>query len=142
VAAPVAVTPAGSGLISEVRDGKPMLIIFFETAKSDVANELSTESTKLKDYLDANPEARLSVSGYVDPRGDAAFNAALSKNRAEKVAAALAAAGIAVDRIDLDKPADIVGNEGSLSEDRKVEVKIKEGGVAEDGTAIRATATN
>jgi flagellar motor protein MotB len=142
VAEPVAVTPTGSGIISELRDGKPMLIVYFETAKSDVANELSTESAKLKDYLDANPEARLSVSGYVDPRGDAAFNATLSKNRAEKVAAALAAAGIAGDRIDLDKPADIVGNEGSMAGDRKVEVKIKESGVVEDGAAVEATATN
>ena len=142
VAAPVAVTPAGSGLISELRDGKPMLTVFFETAKSDVANELSMESKKLKDYLDANPEARLSVSGYVDPRGDAAFNATLSKNRAEKVAAALAAAGIAGDRIDLDKPADIVGNEGSMSGARKVEVKIKESGVVQDGTAVKTTTAN
>ncbi len=142
VAEPVAVTPEGSGLMSELRDGKPMLIIFFETAKSDVANELTAESAKLKEYLDTNPEARLSVSGYVDPRGDAAFNAELAKNRAEKVAAALAAAGIAADRIDLDKPADIVGDEGSLSQDRKVEVKIKEGGVVEGGTELEATGAN
>jgi len=142
VAAPVAVAPEGSGLVSELRDGKPMLIIFFETAKSDVANELTAESAKLKDYLDTNPEARLSVSGYVDPRGDPAFNAELAKNRAEKVAAALAAAGIAADRIDLDKPADIVASEGSLSEDRKVEVKIKEGGVVEAGTEVEATGAN
>lgn len=140
VAAPV--IPTGSGLISELRDGLPMLIIYFETAKSDVANELSAESAKLKDYLDANADARLSVSGYVDPRGDPAFNAQLAKDRATKVRDALVAAGIGADRIDMDKPADIVGDGSTLSEERKVEVKIKEGGLVEAGTEPVQTGAN
>jgi flagellar motor protein MotB len=119
--------PEGSGLLSELRDGKPLLIIFFAVAQSDVANELEAESAKVKDYLDANPDARVSVSGYVDPTGDAAFNEELAKNRAQKVAAALAAAGIPADKIDLDKPADIVAGEASYANDRKVEVSIKDG---------------
>ena len=121
--------PEGEGLLAETRDGKPALVLFFAVAKSDVTNELTAESSKLKDYLDSNPDARLSVSGYVDPTGDAAFNAELAKSRAEKVAAALAAAGIARERIDLDKPADIVAGDASYANDRKVEVTIKESGV-------------
>jgi len=139
-AAPVAVAapaaPEGEGLVSEIRDGRPMLIIFFATAKSDVTNELTPEAAKMKEYLDANPESRLSVSGYVDPRGDAAFNEELSKNRAQKVAAALVAAGIAANRIDLDKPADIVAGEATYSNDRKVEVKVKDGVVADAAAAV------
>lgn len=137
------VIPEGEGLIAEERDGKPMLIVFFATAKSDVTNQLTTESAKLKDYVDTHPGSRLSVSGYVDPRGDAAFNAELAKNRAGKVAAALAAAGIAADRIDLDKPADIVADGATLANERKVEVKIKDAGesAADVGTAVDPAAT-
>lgn len=139
---PVAVAPtipAGSGLISEERDGRPMLIIYFETAKSDVFNTLGAESAKVKEYLDSHPEAKLSVSGYVDPRGDPAFNAQLAKDRATKVRDALVAAGIAADRIDLDKPSDIVGDGTTLAAERKVEVKIKEGGVVEEGSEVMQT---
>lgn len=125
---PEPVIPTGSGLISRLLDGKPLLIVYFETAKSDVSNELTPESAKLKDYLDSHPDSKLSVSGYVDPRGDAAFNAQLAKDRATKVRDALVAAGIGADRIDLDKPADIVADEASLANDRKVEVKIKDAG--------------
>lgn len=125
---PEPVIPTGSGLISRLLDGKPLLIVYFETAKSDVSNELTPESAKLKEYLDANPDSKLSVSGYVDPRGDAAFNAQLAKDRATKVRDALVAAGIAADRIDLDKPADIVADEATMANERKVEVKIKDAG--------------
>ena len=142
-AEPEPVIPTGSGLISRLLDGKPLLIVYFETAKSDVANELSAESADVKAYLDSHADSRLSVSGYVDPRGDAAFNAKLAKDRATKVRDALVAAGIPADRIDLDKPADIVGDESTMSAERKVEVKIKEGGVVADGAAkVTATGAN
>ena len=125
---PEPVIPTGSGLISRLLDGKPLLIVYFETAKSDVSNELTPESAKLKEYLDSHPDSKLSVSGYVDPRGDAAFNAQLAKDRATKVRDALVAAGIGADRIDLDKPADIVADEATMANERKVEVKIKDAG--------------
>lgn len=125
---PEPVIPTGSGLISRLLDGKPLLVVYFETAKSDVSNELTPESAKLKDYLDSHPDSKLSVSGYVDPRGDAAFNAQLAKDRATKVRDALVAAGIGADRIDLDKPADIVADEATMANERKVEVKIKDAG--------------
>ncbi|PZU47676.1 MAG: hypothetical protein DI568_09025 [Sphingomonas sp.] len=125
---PEPVIPTGSGLISRLLDGKPLLVVYFETAKSDVSNELTPESAKLKEYLDSHPDSKLSVSGYVDPRGDAAFNAQLAKDRATKVRDALVAAGIGADRIDLDKPADIVADEATMANERKVEVKIKDAG--------------
>ena len=139
-AAPAPVIPTGSGLISELRDGLPMLIVYFETAKSDVTNELTTESAKLDAYLDEHEDARLSVSGYVDPRGDPAFNQQLAKDRATKVRDALVAAGIPADRIDLDKPSDIVADESALASERKVEVKIKTGAAAGDDAEKTKTA--
>ncbi len=135
--------PEGEGLIAKEDAGKPMLIVYFATAKSDVTNELTTESANLKAYLDANPGSRLSVSGYVDPRGDAAYNLELAKDRANKVAETLAAAGIPADRIDLEKPADIVGDGATLSAERKVEVKVKDAGetAADVGTTVDPAAT-
>jgi flagellar motor protein MotB len=122
--------PEGEGLIVDMRNGRPALLVFFAVAKSDVTNRLATESAVLKEYLNAHPEARLSVSGYVDPTGDAAFNAELALSRAQKVAAAIAAAGIPTSRIDLDKPADIIGDSTSYANDRKVEVTVKDGSAA------------
>jgi photosynthetic reaction center cytochrome c subunit len=128
VAAGPQAVPQGEGLVVGDRAGAPLLTVYFATAKSDVTKELAAESAKLRDFLTAHPDARLSVSGYVDPRGSAALNKALGKERAQNVATALAAAGIPRERIDLDKPADIVAGSGSLENDRKVEVTIKMAG--------------
>ena len=136
VAAPA--IPAGSGVLAETIEGKPALNVYFGTAEREVA-PLGAEAAPLKAYLDSNPGDRLSVSGYVDPRGDAAFNAELAKNRAENTKAALVAAGIPEDRIDLDKPADIVGGDASLAEDRRVTVRVKSAGVVDAPAAVEKT---
>lgn len=136
VATPV--IPTGSGVMAETIEGKPALNVYFGTAEREVA-PLGTEAAALKAYMDSNPGDRLSVSGYVDPRGDAAFNAELAKNRAENTKAALVAAGIPEDRIDLDKPADIIGGDASLAEDRRVTVRVKSGGVVQQPAAVEKT---
>jgi outer membrane protein OmpA-like peptidoglycan-associated protein len=43
---------------------------------------LAAATANLKSYLDAHAGAKLAVSGYNDPSGNAALNAALSKKRA------------------------------------------------------------
>ena len=123
--APV-VAPAGAGVASEERAGLPVLIVFFDTGKSDVTNDLAAESAAVKSYVDSHPNARVSVSGFNDPTGDAAANAELSKNRAEKVRDALTAAGFPADRIDLDKPASATDTSESYAGARRVEVTVKE----------------
>ncbi|WP_448578465.1 DUF2853 family protein [Thermaurantiacus sp.] len=141
-AAPAPVAPAipqGSGVMGETIDGKPALNVYFGTAEREVA-PLGAEAEPLKAYLEANPGERLSVSGYVDPRGDAAFNEQLARDRAVNTKAALVAAGIPEDRIDLDKPADIVGGDASLAEDRRVTVRIKVLGIVQEPVAVEKTA--
>lgn len=120
-----AAIPQGQGLTVGDFGGAPMLTVYFDTAQAAVSDRLGDESASLRAFLDAHPEARVSVSGYVDPRGSAALNAELAKNRAVNVRAALVAAGIPANRIDLDKPADIVADAATYSNDRKVEVKVK-----------------
>jgi outer membrane protein OmpA-like peptidoglycan-associated protein len=124
VTAPV--IPEGAGLVAEEVAGKPRLSVYFDTAKADVTPDLPNEIGALKTYVDSNPTARLGVSGYNDPRGNPAFNAELSKNRAENVAAALAALGFPADRIDLVKPADTTDDTTTLVNARRVDVYVQE----------------
>lgn len=124
--APVAATPTGSGVVAEDRAGRPVLVVFFDVGKSEVSNDLAGASAAVKSYTDSHPDARLSVSGYNDPTGDAAANAALSKNRAEQVKAALVAAGFPTDRIDLDKPVAATDTSDTYAAARRVEVTVKE----------------
>jgi outer membrane protein OmpA-like peptidoglycan-associated protein len=75
--------------------------------------------------MDANSAARLAVSGYNDPSGNAAANAELSKKRAQAVAAALAVEGIAADRIDLEKPPETADATVDAAQARRVEITVK-----------------
>jgi outer membrane protein OmpA-like peptidoglycan-associated protein len=125
-AAPAPAIPQGAGLIAVVVVGKPKLSVYFDTAKADVTPDLPNEIGALKAYMDENPTARLGVSGYNDPRGNAAFNAELSKNRAQNVAAELAKLGLPADRIDLIKPADPTDKDDPLDVARRVDVYVQE----------------
>ncbi len=75
-------------------------------------------------WLAANPTARAVVTGYHDPTGTVKRNHDLAKSRAQTVQAALVAAGVAADRIDLVKPVSTDGG-GDLKEARRVEVSVK-----------------
>lgn len=129
VAAPVAVeapaVPQGSGVIAGEVNGRPKLTVYFDTGKSAVTNDLATAATALKDYMSKNPAAKIAVSGYNDPTGNAARNAELSKNRAQAVAKALEGAGIAAAAINLEKPAAATDTGASAAEARRVEVVVK-----------------
>jgi outer membrane protein OmpA-like peptidoglycan-associated protein len=124
VAAPA--IPEGAGIVAVVLVGKPKLSVYFDTAKADVTPDVANEVGDLKTYLEANPTARLGVSGYNDPRGNAAFNAELSKNRAQNVAAELAKLGLPADRIDLIKPIDTTDDVDTLANARRVDVYVQE----------------
>jgi outer membrane protein OmpA-like peptidoglycan-associated protein len=123
-AAPAAV-PAGAGVVSGTENNKPMLTVYFDLAKSDVSNDLAGAAGALKAYLAANPSAKLAVSGYNDPSGNAAQNAALSKKRAQAVAAALAAAGIPAASVELVKPAETTTTTVTPDQARRVEVTVE-----------------
>jgi outer membrane protein OmpA-like peptidoglycan-associated protein/uncharacterized protein YidB (DUF937 family) len=117
--------PAGSGLVAYMHDGAPALKVYFDSGKTDVATGFADSAKTLVEHLKANASSKAVVSGYNDPTGNAAVNAELSKNRAKGVAAALKAAGIAEDRVVLEKPADTTGSNLSNSEARRVEVTVR-----------------
>ncbi|MEY4584118.1 MAG: hypothetical protein RJB10_615 [Pseudomonadota bacterium] len=117
--------PVGSGFVAFTHDGAPALKVYFDSGKTDVATGFADTAKALVEHLKANTSSKAVVSGYNDPTGNAAANAELSKNRAKGVAAALKTAGIADDRVVLEKPTDTTGSNLSNSEARRVEVTIR-----------------
>jgi outer membrane protein OmpA-like peptidoglycan-associated protein len=117
--------PAGAGVTADERNGKPMLTVFFDTGKSDVTADLATAATKVKAYVAANAGAKLGVSGFNDPTGNAAANAELSKKRAQAVGKALEAAGIPAASIELVKPAESTDTTVDNDAARRVEVVVQ-----------------
>ena len=74
--------------------------------------------------LKGSEEAKAMISGYNDLSGDPAKNAELSKARAQAVQKALVAAGIAEDRIELQKPQSS-SDSGNAAEARRVEITVQ-----------------
>lgn len=116
--------PAGAGVVAEVQNGLPALKVYFDVGKSAVSADLANASKALRDYTQAHPSAHVVVSGYNDPTGNAALNAALSKSRAQNVAAALAKAGLPASAITLEKPANATSS-STGTESRRVEVTVR-----------------
>jgi outer membrane protein OmpA-like peptidoglycan-associated protein len=119
--------PEGAGIVSEVVEGRPKVSVYFDTGKSDLAPDFAAAAAPVKAWLDANPADRVQLSGFTDPTGDAAANAELAKNRAQGVAAALTAEGVAAERIDLVKPADSSDETVDLTGARRVEITVTPG---------------
>jgi outer membrane protein OmpA-like peptidoglycan-associated protein len=97
--------------------------LYFETAKTDLPADASDLIAPVIAFAKANPEVRVAISGFHDPRGNKATNEELAKNRAKAVKALLMQAGIAENRIDMLKPAETTGS-GYNKEARRVEVSI------------------
>lgn len=117
--------PTGAGVTSEMRDGKPVVKVYFDTAKTDVAPAFAGAAAGLKAYMESHAGSTLAVSGYNDPRGNAAANAELSKNRAEAVKADLVKAGIADASVELVKPEAATDTTVDNAGARRVEVVIR-----------------
>lgn len=121
----VAAVPTGSGVVVGEAVGKPTLTVYFDVGQSAVHNTLAAQAETLKAYLAANPGAKLAVSGYNDPSGNAAANAELSKTRAQGVRDALIAAGVPEGSVELVKPADTTAGSVTPEQARRVEVTIQ-----------------
>jgi outer membrane protein OmpA-like peptidoglycan-associated protein len=72
-----------------------LFVLRFERdAVRPIAADRDRRVAGLADWLVARPQARLLVAGHTDALGDAAYNLALSRRRADAVARLLAAAGV------------------------------------------------
>ncbi len=117
--------PTGAGALSKMLNGLPTLNVYFDTGKTELSPEWAAKSVDIVKYLKDNAAAKAVVSGFHDPSGDKAANEELAKNRAKAVAAALATAGIAADRVVMQKPVESTGTGGSNAEARRVEITIQ-----------------
>lgn len=76
--------------------------VFFTIGKSVIRDEEKGKIDELAHVLGENPGTMVTVTGHADAEtGSASRNMQLSKERAENVAAAIAAAGISSDRIEV-----------------------------------------
>jgi outer membrane protein OmpA-like peptidoglycan-associated protein len=123
------------------------LNIAFRTGDAHLTADDVEQLTTLGLLANSISGVKIQVSGYADPRGSAQFNAALSKQRAESVAAVLMDAGLAQDRIDISAQgatgASATGDLDGYAFQRRVSVKLLgapaagEGGEKSAGTVAQ-----
>jgi outer membrane protein OmpA-like peptidoglycan-associated protein len=106
------------------------LDVAFRTNDDAISLQTLPPLMKLGALAAALPEARVRVAGFTDPRGDDDYNQALSLRRAQAVAAVLASAGVAADRIVIEAHgnSDSTSTEGDLDAyafDRHVTVRLE-----------------
>jgi photosynthetic reaction center cytochrome c subunit len=105
--------------VAESHDG----IIYFGVGSAALPADADKALAALVDGLKADPAAKVSISGFHSASGDLAANQELAKQRAFAVRDALKAAGIAPERVMLDKPPVAEANlSGEDPKARRVEV--------------------
>ena len=83
--------------------------IFYEIRQTVVADAEKGKVTNLINFLKANPETKVTVTGYADAgTGNPKVNMKYSKQRAENIAKALKDAGVDAGRITVDAKGDTV----------------------------------
>lgn len=83
--------------------------VFFTINSSFIRKSEQAKVDAIVEYMKANPETKVVVTGYADKEtGTASYNLKLSQRRAESVKAALEKAGIAADRITAESKGDTV----------------------------------
>ncbi len=78
------------------------LNIAFRTGDAHVSSDDIDQLTTLGQLAGGMAGVKIKVSGHADPRGSEAYNATLSKDRAESVVAVLSNAGLGQDRIVIE----------------------------------------
>ncbi len=116
-AAQAPATPAAAAL-------PPTAVLYFALDKTALPPDAAAALRPIVDYLKANDGAKASVSGFHDPSGSRARNEELALNRARAVRSALEGAGIARERIVMQKPSVTTGS-GPAAQARRVEVSVQ-----------------
>ncbi|HEY3699150.1 MAG TPA: OmpA family protein [Spongiibacteraceae bacterium] len=107
--------------------------VLFDTNKSQLKPGGMRTIQKLGQFLQENPQRKVSIEGFTDSRGSDDYNQTLSERRADAVRAALVDQGISSDRIathGYGKAFPVAGNETSAGQqlNRRVEIVVSEAG--------------
>jgi outer membrane protein OmpA-like peptidoglycan-associated protein len=97
--------------------------VYFESASAALQPDADPALAETVKALAADPGKRVLLSGFHDSTGDPAKNAALAKERAKAVRAALLVAGVPLNQVLLRKPESTTGS-GSDREARRVEIRL------------------
>lgn len=103
----------------------PAAKLYFPLDKVTLPQNTVAALLPVVNYLKANDSAKASVSGFHDPTGKKARNEELALNRARAARGALERAGIARERIVMQKPQATTGS-GGPAEARRVEVAVQQ----------------
>jgi outer membrane protein OmpA-like peptidoglycan-associated protein len=104
--------------------------VSFRTDDTSIKVEDMAPLLKLGALAAAVPDAKLRVTGFADPRGNAAYNEDLSQRRAEAVAAALVCGGMARERLIIEahgasESTSAAGDLDAYALDRRVTVRLE-----------------
>jgi outer membrane protein OmpA-like peptidoglycan-associated protein len=114
----------------------------FKTGDANPTADDIDRLTALGQLAKAMDGVKIQVSGYADPRGSQEYNAALSKDRAESVAAVLKNAGVNQDRIVIEalgaNGASETGDLDDYAFQRRVSVKLLGNGEPPDSAKAAA----
>ncbi|MBN9205510.1 photosynthetic reaction center cytochrome PufC [Methylibium petroleiphilum] len=101
-------------------------VLFFDVGSSSLAGDAAKALEPVIQALQSSPDAKAVLSGYHSAAGTLSQNQGLAKQRAFAVRDALKAAGIAEDRIVLEKPQSAEANlSGEDPAARRVEVALR-----------------
>ncbi len=117
--APATVAPPPPATIAAALPAK----VYFATGQADIDSKGREAVATVATWVKSEAARKVAITGYTDRTGSAETNAELSKRRALAVRAALEAAGVAQDRIVMEKPVFVeAGAGGADVEARRVEI--------------------
>ena len=110
--------------------------VTFRTNDDTVSAQSMSPLKKLGELAASMPDVKVRVAGFADPRGSEKVNDALSRRRAEAVAAVLADAGVSKDRMVVEghgkaEATSMEGDVDGYAFDRKVTVRLERTGSQE-----------
>jgi ammonium transporter, Amt family len=100
----------------------PTVNLTFDSGKKELPAGADTTIKIAADFLKANKDAKLQISGFVDETGNMDQNKELAKLRAFAVRDAIKAAGVDEAQLVLQKPEDIVAGKGEAA--RRVDISL------------------
>jgi len=99
------------------------MLIYFESDKSLCTPDGQTETLfkGIKDWIDQNPDSRISITGHTDASGSNKYNMELGQKRARSVQNYFLSKGISSDKLITDSR----GEEVPVADNKTVEGKAK-----------------
>ena len=115
----------GSNLVEELQTN-----VSFRTNEATVGSQALSPLRQLGTLAAAMPGVKIRVAGYTDPRGSAQLNEALSRRRAEAVAAVLVSVGVSKEQLIIEghgkaESQTVAGDVDGYALDRHVTISIE-----------------